>query len=604
MIEPRIYRAAFLPALLAAVMAMFALESQPRALPQAAPADVLFEGRAAQETVRSIVERTPDRRTNTPGDDAVARRVAGAFRRFGLTTTVDRFSDDGAELVNVVGRRPGISRRQVVVLVARDALSIPDATGTAADTAALIEFGRVLEGRATKKTIVLASVDGAGRGHAGARRLAREVTGPGPVDAVVVASNLGTRRPRGPMLVGWSNGDARAAIGLRRTAANSLRNEVGDDGGGFGSPFAQLARLSFPVGLGAQGVLIDEGLPAIRLSGSGELAPPRDQRDLADIDVERYEELGRAALRLMFTLDERPRAPEAGPRSYVTIAGRVAPEWSLSLLALALILPVLVASIDALARARRRGEAVLPWLPWAAAGVIPFLVGLALAELLVLVGLADDAPPAPLDPSAAEVDASAASVLAAVVLSMALAWMVARGPLSAARRAARAGRRGAAVPDPAAPGAGVTVALALCALALAAWAINPYTALALVLPLHLWTVAVLSDAPARTRVWLALAGLLPAVLIVATYAQHLRMGPIDGAWYLFLLVTGHHVGLASALLGCLALGLLASVVAIVAAHTRRSGPPERHTPGRPGRGRVDGRSVSGPAGPPLERVRR
>jgi hypothetical protein len=599
-IEPRIYRAAFLPALLAAAMAMFALQSQPRALPQAAPADVLFEARAAQSTVRSIVERTPDRRVNTPGDEALARRVAGAFRRFGLTTTIDRFRDDGTQLTNVVGRRPGISRRQVVVLVERDALSVPDATGSAADTAALIEFGRVLEGRATQKTIVLASVDGAARGHAGARRLARDVAGPGPVDAVIAVTNLGARRPRGPMLVGWSNGDTRASIGLRRTAANSLRNEVGDDGGGFGSPLAQLARLSFPVGLGAQAVLLEDGLPAIRVSGSGELAPPRDQRDLGDLDVERYEELGRAALRLMFTLDERPRAAEAGPRSYVTIAGRVAPEWSLSLLALTLILPVLVASIDALARARRRRAEILRWLPWVAAGVVPFLVGLALAELLVLAGLADDAPPAPLDPSAAEVDSAAASALAAVVLAIALAWMLARGPLTAARRAARAGRRGAAVPDPAAPGAGVVVALALCALAIAAWAVNPYTGLALVLPLHLWALAVLGGVPARTRAWMAVAGLLPAALIVATYAHHLRMGPLDGAWYLFLLVTGHHVGLASALLGCLALGLMASVVAIVVARARR-GPTER---GGPGRRPVDERPVSGPLGPPLERVRR
>ena len=604
MIEPRIYRAAFLPALLAAAMAMFALESQPRAHPQAAPADVLFESAAAQNTARAIVTRTPDRRVNTPGDAAVARRVTGAFRRFGLTTTVDRFTHDGKRLVNVVGRRPGISRRQVVMIVERDALSIPDATGSAADAAALIEFGRVLEGRATRKTIVLASVDGAGSGHAGARRLARGVAGPGPVDAIVVVSNLGARRPRGPMLVGWANDETRAGIGLRRTAANSLRNEVGDDGGGFGSPFAQVARLAFPVGVGAQAVLLDDGLPAIRLSGSGELAPPADRRGLREIDLERYEELGRAALRLMFTLDERPSAPEAGPRSYVTFAGRVMPEWSLALLALALILPVVAVSIDALARARRRRAAVVPWFPWLAAGIVPFAAGLAIAELLVVVGLADDAPESPIDPSAADVDTATVSVLAAVVLVIGLAWMLTRGALSPARRAVRAGRRGASAPDAAEPGAGVAVSLALCGLVLAAWAINPYAALALALPLHLWALAALADLPARTRVWLTLGGLLPAVVIVATYAQHLHMGPLHGAWYLFLLVTGHHVGLGSALLGCVALGLMASVASIAVAHARRSEPAPGRIPGRAGRPRVDDRPVSGPAGPPLERVRR
>jgi hypothetical protein len=594
-IEPRIYRAAFLPALLSLVVAMFSLESPPRALPQAAPADVLFEGPAALNTVRSIVERSPDRRHGSPGDEALAQRVGKVFQRFRLETSVDRFEEGGSRITNVVGRRPGLSRRQVVVIAGRDALSIPDATGSAADTAALIEFGRVLEGRATKKTIVLASVGGSSTGHAGARRVAEQAGRAGPVDGVLVISNLGARRSRGPLLVDWSNDATRGSLGLRRTAATALRNEVGEDGGGPGSPPAQLARLAFPVGIGAQGVLLEDGVTAIRLSASGELAPPRSDRDLGDVQDERYEEFGRAALRLLFTLDESARAPEPGPRSYVTLAGRAAPGWALSLLALTLILPVLVTSIDALARARRRGEPVIPWLAWVAAGVVPFVAGLALAELMVLVGLAKDAPPAPLDPSAAPVDGSAVGVLVAVALSIGLAWLLTRSSLLRRARPRR---------DAAAPGAGVAIALVLSALAVATWAINPLTALAFVLPLHLWTLATLTEARARTRLWLALAGLLPAAVIVMTYATHLRIGPLEGAWYLFLLVTGHHVGLISALLGCVALGLLASVVAVVAAHARHGGPEAPHVPGRAKRPPVDRRSVSGPAGPPLERVRR
>lgn len=596
MIEPRIYRAAFLPALLGLVVAMFSLESPPRALPQAAPADVLFEGTAAANTVRSIVERTPDRRHGRPGDRLVADRVASAFRRFGLETSVDRFREGDDEIVNVLGRRPGLSRRQVVVIAGRDADSVPGATTSAADTAALLEFGRVLEGRATRKTIVLASVGGATRGEAGARRLAERVAGPGPVEAVVVLSNLGAPRSRGPLLVDWSNDAKRGNLALRRTAANALRNEVGEDGGGPGSPPAQVSRLAFPLGVGAQGVLIESGLDAIRVSASGELAPPPAQRDLADLDVERYEEFGRAALRLLFTLDEGSRTPEHGPESYVTLAGRTAPGWSVALLALTLLLPVLVASIDALARTRRRGEPVMPYVPWVVAGIVPFVAGLAMAEFLVLVGLAEDAPAAPIDPGLAELDGTAAGVLAGVAITIGLVWILTRTGLL---------RRGRAGPDPAGPGAGVVVTLVLCALVLTSWAINPFVGLAFVLPLHLWMLATLGEPRARTRVWLTLAGLLPAAAIVATYAQHLDMGPLDGAWYLFLLVTGHHVGLASALLGCVALGLLASVASIALAHARRRDPDEQpHMPGRAKRPGVDRRSVSGPAGPPLERVRR
>jgi hypothetical protein len=150
----------------------------------------------------------------------------------------------------------------------------------------------------------------------------------------------------------------------------------------------------------------------------------------------------------------------------------------------------------------------------------------------------------------------------------------------------------------------VAIALVLCGLTLAAWAINPFTGFALVLPLHAWTLAVLTDARPSTRLWLTLVGLLPAAVIVLTYAIHFRMGPLEGAWYLFLLVTGHQVGLASALLGCIALGLFGSVASVVLAHARRSGPDAPHVPGSGGRARVDRSSVSGPAGPPLERVRR
>jgi hypothetical protein len=594
-IEPRIYRAAFLPALLALVVAMFSFESPPRALPQAAPADVLFEGAAAANTVRSIVERTPDRRHNAQGEQAVADRVASAFKRFRLETSIDRFEDGGARLTNVVGRRPGLSRRQVVVIAPRDALSVPDATGSAADTAALLEFGRVLEGRATRKTIVLVSVGGATLGDAGARRLAGRLGRDGPVDAVLVLSNLGAPRSRGPLLVDWSNDSTRGSLGLRRTASNALRNEVGEDGGAAGSPPAQLARLAFPVGLGAQGVLLEEGVTAIRISASGELAPPRSQRDLADIDEERYEEFGRAALRLVFTLDEQSRRAEHGPRSHITFAGRVAPGWALSLLALALILPVLLTAIDALARARRRGEPVLPWFAWVAAGIVPFVAGLAMAEFLVVVGLADDAPPAPVDPSAIELDGAAIGALSAAAIAIALGWILTRTSLL---------RRGRPRPDAADGGAGVATTLAMCALTLVAWAINPFVGLVLVLPLHLWMLAVLTDVSRRARLGMILGGLLPAAMVILVYALRLDIGPLAGAWYLFLLVTGHQVGLVTALLGCVALGVLASVVGVLAAHARRREPGDPHVPGRGGRPAVDRRSVSGPAGPPLERIRR
>ena len=574
MIEPRLYRAMFLPALLAAVIAAFSLEDRPRAVPQGLPADVLFEGALASSTAKAMVESAPDRRAGTAGDARTARRVAGAFRRYGFETQVQRFEDGGDELANVIGTRPGQSREQIVLLASRDALSVPDATSSAADTAALMEVARVLSGRATNKTVVLVSVDGATRGHVGARRFAESIDDPGLVNGVLVLSNTGARRSHGPLLVDWSNDDRRGSLGLRRTATDSLRNEVGTDGGPTATPPAQLARMAFPAGEGPQGVLLERGLPALRLSGSGERAPPRGQRTIDDLRPGRYGDLGRSALRVVSALDASRTPPEYGPRSYILAGGGVVPGWALLLLAAGLILPPLVTSIDALARANRRRESLRGWFAWVTVGTIPFAAGLALAELLVVVGLAENAPPAPLEPSLVPVDGRAGWNMALVAGVVLVAWALLRTPVLRRRR----------LPDPAEPGAGVATSLCLCALVIGTWFLNPFAALLLALPLNCWMVATLADVRRSTRIWLALAGLLPAAIVIGTYMRELRLDPLEAVWYLFLLVTGAQVGLPTALLLCALAGLFGATVAIAVARRHSDAPaPETAVPdlGRP-----------------------
>jgi hypothetical protein len=558
-IEPRLYRAAFLPALLATVVAAFSLENRPPAVAQGLPADVLFDGALASSRVGEIVHAAPDRHAGGAGDARTARGVAAAFRGFGFATTVDRFDDGGRHLVNVVGRRPGLSPHEVVLLASRDALSVPDATGSAADTAALMEVARVLAGRAANKTIVLASVDGGARGDAGARRFADGIGDHSLVDGVLVMSNMGVARPHGPLLVDWSNDWTRGSLGLRRTASDALRNEVGTDGGAGASPPAQLARLALPVGLGAQGALLERGLPAIRLSGSGELAPPSARRRLADVHALRFGQLGRSALRVVSALDSSRAAPPHGPQTYLLAGGGVVPGWALALLAGTLILPPLVASVDALARAGRRREPITRWLAWVWFGTLPFALGLGLADLLVLVGLAKDAPPTPLDPSLAPTDGRALADLIAVSLTIVVSWVLLRTPLL---------RRGTRLPDASAPGAGVATALGLCAVAVATWFLNPLAALLFALPLNCWMLAVLSGARPATRAWLVALGLLPVALVAGTYMHELSLGPLDVLWYVFLLITGGQVGLLKTLLLCVVGGLFGATLAIVVARAR------------------------------------
>ena len=116
---------------------------------------------------------------------------------------------------------------------------------------------------------------------------------PGQIDAVLVISDLASPRSRGPLLVPWSSDTRRSGIGLQRTVADSIRQEL-DRRVGTNGTLGRLVRLSFLIGLGAQGVLLDHGYDAVRVSGSGEL-PPGGATGSGEIDRDRLGGLGRHA---------------------------------------------------------------------------------------------------------------------------------------------------------------------------------------------------------------------------------------------------------------------------------------------------------------------
>ncbi|MGH2763745.1 MAG: hypothetical protein ACRDLD_14395 [Thermoleophilaceae bacterium] len=569
MIEPRVYRAAFVPALLALVLTMFSLQSRPSPLSQGLAADVLFDGRLAAIESARIAEREPDRRPGRPGNRRTAQRVEETLDGRGFRADVRHFAHAGRELVNVIGRRAGRSRRQIVIVAARDAAVVPEATGSAADTAALLELARVFEGRPTRKTLVLASLDGSTLGQVGTDELLAELPSPELVDGVVVMSDLASPTRRGPILQAWSNDARRAGIGLQRTVSDSIRQELEVAPSGSGA-LGQLARLSFPIGIGAQGVLIEAGYDAVRISGSGEL-PPEGDGPVEEIDEDTIGALGRATLRTVTALDLGGR-PEHGPEGYVTAVSQVMPGWVLSLLAGTLLLPALVAAVDAFARARRRRVDVLRWLPWLGAWVAPFLAGLAAAQLLALTGATPTPPPAPVAPDVLPLDGPALAVLAGVALAMALAFLLAR--FLAARPEPELLR-------PEGPGAGVAVALVLTGSSLLLWVTNPYAGLLVVPAAHLWLLALLvgGPPPRRLRAALLALGALPPLLVTAYYLFALSIDPLSGAWYLLMLVTGDGIGLVTAFVGCLMLGGLGAAGELM--WRSPAPPPEEQRPAGP-----------------------
>src|SRR4051812_24314127 len=114
---------------------MFSLESRPPSVPQALAADVLFDGRVALTGAKRLAAAQPDRHPGTGANRQAAARVAVFLRSQRFKVTVDRFNDEGKDLVNVVGRRIGASTRQLVVIAPRDSDRIPDVAGSASDTA-------------------------------------------------------------------------------------------------------------------------------------------------------------------------------------------------------------------------------------------------------------------------------------------------------------------------------------------------------------------------------------------------------------------------------------------------------------------------------------
>jgi hypothetical protein len=165
----------------------------------------------------------------------------------------------------------------------------------------------------------------------------------------------------------------------------------------------------------------------------------------------------------------------------------------------------------------------------------------------------------------------------AVTLAVALVWLLGRSSVL---------RRERSLPDASAPGAACVTSIALSLLALVLVFTNPFAALLLVPAVHFWMLGTLTDVRWRGGLVLFAAGLLPIVCVVLYYLWRLQLGPVDGAWYLFLLVTGNQTGVfTTACLVTLA-ALAGSVVSILWARARHGEPVgPRGGGGGSGRGR-------------------
>ena len=574
MLDVRVYRAAFLPAVVALFVVAFSLTDRPTGLSSDLAPDAFNAVRAfgpadppRRDSLRELAASFPHRRPGSAGDRALAARVAGVFGANGFRVRIrshrSRTAAGSADLQTVAGVRPGLSSRRIVVAAHRDALSSP-AAPELSGTAALLELARVFKTRDLSATLVLVSSSG---GHSGAdQREALTAAAGAPVDALLMLGDLASTHVRKPWVLTWSNGARTAPLGLRRTIERAVRQEVGSQAGGPRA-IGQWARRAFPLTVSEQGEPAAAGLPAVLLQVSGELGPEAGD----EVDQSVMEEFGRAALRATTALETGTAGADASfadePEGIVTLR-RLLPDWAVRLLVGTLLLPALLAAVDAWFRARRRRLELGRWLGWAAALSVPFALAWGWTRMLGLTG-AVTAPPAPVLPGAVALHGWAIAALVSAPLVLVLAWFVLRPPLMHALGLGR---------SPAGEAAAAALGLVLSVLVGLVWLANPYAAAVLLPAAHVWLFAAAPGAGgARTpRAVAVAAGLALPALVAFHYALALDLGPIGLAWLGFLIVAGGHVSILSALALSAFGGCLAGVIAV--ARTRRrvaaQAPPE------------------------------
>jgi hypothetical protein len=558
----RIYRATFVLALLAVVVVMFSLEERPPPLVSTLAPDA-FDSRGAYVVARELGESIPDRRPGSPGDRRLAGLVEGRFQNLRFETSRDEFSAEAdgedTQLVNVLGSLSGPSERQILVAAQRDSLERPGAP-SAVDTAMLLELARALAAIRHEKTLVFASLDGGQAGAAGARRLAESYPERDKLDAVLVLDDVAAAFARRPYLVPWSSQSGRGSLQVLRTLDSALQRELGA-GSGSESPLGQYLRQAWPLTLRPQGRLVAAGLDAVTLTARGEVPREPGAAGFQDISRVRLARFGKAALSAVLALDGG--RVERSPSGYLVLGRQVLPEWAVALLVIGLLAPALVAAMDALARARRRGRPVWRWMRWALAASVPFLLTVTVAAVFAFFDWLPSTASEALSPPTRRSFGEAAPAVAALALVFALAWVVVRPRLAG-------GRARVALDDE--PEAAVALTLLLSSLVLLLWAGNPFAALVLVPLVHFCLLLSLPAGPNRRLVilvTLAGAALLPAAVLLY-YGPGLDLG-LDVTQYVLLLVLGDGSAW-SAVLGSLIAGSLVSTVLLALSRPKH----ERH----------------------------
>ncbi|HUA71278.1 MAG TPA: M28 family peptidase [Solirubrobacteraceae bacterium] len=576
MLDPRIYRTGLIVVALAVIVVAFSLDSQASPLNGTLTPDA-FNGATAYTTMGNLAAQYPSRRPGSGADTSIANYVQQSFQQAGLQVQRRAFSaqtEDGPrEVETVTGTLAGLTPGSIVIVAHRDSTHM-GAVADMSGTAVLLELAQMLSSQTQQRSIVLASTS-ASIGAAGAAELARTL--PQPVDAVIVLGDMAGTEVRTPIVVPWSDTTLVAPTLLRNTVAQAVGQQtglsVGDESLG-----GQFLHLAFPLAASEQRPFAANGEPAVLISASGSRVPAAEEKT-SEGQIGGF---GRAVLQTVSALEAGGSVP--APSSYLRWQGKLIPEWAVRLLVLALIAPVLLATVDGLARARRRGYRVARWTLWVLSACIPFVLAVLAVVGLRLVGVINIAPPGPIGGDALTLGSRAVAILIGlgllIVVSSAAVWWFGRRMWSgsAAQEPAndRHGRRPELPDDAASPGAAAALMLVLCAVTLAIWLENPFAAALMIVALHawLWIVGPENRLRAPWAILLLLVGLVPGVLAALYYAKVMGLGPAAAAWNAVLMLAGGDVSVMAALEWSIVLGCVVSLMLMMVRIARQPRPAE------------------------------
>lgn len=577
MLDPRIYRTSLMVVALAVIVVAFSLGNQASPLTATLTPDA-FNGAAAYTTMGSLAAQYPDRRPGSDADGTVATYIQQSFQADGLQVQRTAFNaqtvDGPREIETVTGTLAGLTPGAIVIVAHRDSIHM-GAVADLSGTAVLLELARVLSAQTQQRSIVLASTS-ASIGAAGAAQLARSL--PHPVDAVVVLGDMAGTDVRTPIVVPWSDSTLVAPAVLRNTATQAVEQQtglaVGDESIG-----GQFLHLAFPLAASEQRPFAASGEPAVLVSASGSRVPAAEEKTSQG----QIGGFGRAVLQTVSALETGGTTVPA-PSSYLRWQGKLIPEWAVRLLVLALIAPVLVATVDGLARARRRGHRVAHWTLWVLSACIPFALAVLAVVAMRLVGLINIAPPGPIGGDALTLGGRAVAILIGlgllIVLSSVGVWWFGRktwsGSAAPEPSGGRARRRQTVPDDAASPGAASALLLVLCVATLVIWLENPYAAGLMVVALHAWMWIVGPEERVRTAwaVALLLIGLVPGALAALYYAMVMGLGPAAAAWNALLMLAGGDFSVMAALEWSIVLGCVVSLALMIIRMARQPRPAE------------------------------